>query len=127
MRLLLDTHVFMWWEGDPGRLSKAAYAQIVDPSNEILLSVASLWEMMIKQQAGKLTWQTSLEAKIVAHAAAGLKLLPVQDRHIYALSGLPLHHKDPFDRVLIAAAICDGLTLVSADSQFIQYSVPILW
>jgi PIN domain nuclease of toxin-antitoxin system len=128
MRLLLDTHVFLWWDGDLQRLSPAARAAFDDRGNVLLLSVASVWEMQIKLQLGKLKLLIPL-ARIVEEQqrANGLEVLPVTLRHVLALEALPLVHKDPFDRLLLAQASAEEATLVSADSIFASYPVKLLW
>ena len=127
MKLLLDTHAFIWWDGEPRKLSAAALSAIQDPTNQLLLSTASIWEMMIKEQAGKLSWNIPLEQKVAAHCAVGLEVLPIVERYAYGLLKLPMHHKDPFDRLLIATALSDGLSLITADSRITQYQVPVIW
>lgn len=128
MRVLLDTHTFIWWDSDPTQLSPAALAACTDPANEILLSVASLWEMQIKQQLGKLTLRLPL-AEIVTHQQTtnGIILLPISPVHIFGLDQLPSIHKDPFDRVLIAQALTESAPLVSRDPVISTYPVPVLW
>ncbi len=122
MRLLLDTHVFIWWDSDPVRLPPETRALLSDPENALVLSVASLWEMQIKQQLGKLHLRLPL-ADLVSEQQSvnGLCLLAVEARHVYALSSLPLHHKDPFDRLLISQATVEGATLITADEAFAAY------
>jgi PIN domain nuclease of toxin-antitoxin system len=127
MRLLLDTHVFIWWADDPERLSPAALAALEDEANELLLSVASVWEMQIKIQLGKLKLSLPLKELIKNQQETNnLTVSPVALPHVLALEALPFHHKDPFDRLLIAQSIEEGLTLVTADSQFSAYSVKLL-
>lgn len=128
MKLLLDTHTFIWWDSEPTRLSETALRLCSDSENELLLSVASLWEMQIKQQLGKLTLRLPLAA-IVAHQQAtnSILVLPITEAHIFALDELPTPHKDPFDRLLIAQANSEGATLISADPVFRSYAVPIAW
>lgn len=127
MRLLLDTHVFIWWADDPEKLSPAALAALEDEANELLLSVASVWEMQIKIQLGKLKLSLPLKELIKNQQETNnLTVSPVALPHVLALEALPFHHKDPFDRLLIAQSIEEGLTLVTADSQFSAYSVKLL-
>lgn len=127
MKLLLDTHVFLWWDNDPGQLSAAALAAISDPANEAWLSVARVWEIVIKVQLGKLTTRLALPDVISEQQANGLKILPATLPHILAVAGLPPAHKDPFDRLLAAQAIHEGMELVTADPVFMGYPVRILW
>lgn len=128
MNLLLDTHAFYWWDQEPVKLSRVAHDAISDPVNTVYLSVVSLWEIVIKSELGRLQLQDPLDAVVAAQVAAnGFRVLPVELRHVYSLRGLPLHHKDPFDRILIAQSIADGLTIVTKDAVFAQYPVITLW
>ena len=127
-RLLLDTHTFLWWDSAPGRLSPTVLALCQDPSVILFLSLISLWEIQIKSGLGKLPLALPL-AEIIQNQQSqhGLQLLPVTVEHIYALQSLPLHHKDPFDRLLIAQALTEELPLASVDSVFSSYPVPLIW
>jgi len=127
MKLLLDTHVFIWWADDPERLSPAALAALEDEGNELVLSVASVWEMQIKIQLGKLKLSLPLKELVKNQQDTNnLTVSPVALPHILALDALPFHHKDPFDRLLIAQSIDEELTLVTADPQFSAYSIKLL-
>jgi PIN domain nuclease of toxin-antitoxin system len=128
VKLLLDTHTFIWWDSEPAKLSATALALCSDPTNELLLSVTSLWEMQIKHTLGKLSLRLPLNA-IVAHQqdTNGVVVLPILPTHIFALDGLPTPHKDPFDRLLVAQANSEGATLISADTIFAAYPVRIAW
>jgi PIN domain nuclease of toxin-antitoxin system len=127
MKLLLDTHVFIWWADHPEKLSPAALSALEDEANELLLSVASVWEMQIKIQLGKLKLSLPLKELIKNQQDTNaLTVSPVTLTHVLALDALPFHHKDPFDRLLVAQSIEEGLTLVTADSQFSNYSVSLL-
>ena len=127
MKLLLDTHIFICWADQPERLSQAALSALEDEANELLLSVASVWEMQIKIQLGKLKISLPLKDLITNQQETNdLKVSPVALTHVLALDALPFHHKDPFDRLLIAESIEEDLTLVTADSQFSAYSVKLL-
>ena len=127
-RLLLDTHTFLWWDAAPERLSAAVLALCQNSSVRLFLSIVSLWEIQIKSGLGKLPLSLPL-AEIIQNQQMrhGLQLLPVTPEHIYALSGLPLHHKDPFDRLLIAQALTEGLPLASVDSAFSSYPISLVW
>jgi PIN domain nuclease of toxin-antitoxin system len=127
MKLLLDTHAFIWWDSDPGKLSAAALSAVCDPANEVWLSVASVREMVIKAQLGKLALRLPLADIIGQQQANGVRLLPVTLEHALAVEGLPPIHKDPFDRVLIAQANVEGAELVSADPVVRLYPVRVLW
>lgn len=124
MRLLVDSHVLLWWfEEEVARLSPSVANALADGSNELFVSAASIWELSIKQSIGKLTISVDLDE----HAAAqGFLPLPVTGQHAAAVRTLPLHHKDPFDRLLIAQARIEGLTLVTADRALSAYDVPIM-
>jgi PIN domain nuclease of toxin-antitoxin system len=127
MKLLLDTHIFIWWADQPEKLSNAVLSALEDEANELLLSVASVWEMQIKIQLGKLKLRLPLKALVKNQQETNdLTVSPVTLTHVLAVGDLPFHHKDPFDRLLIAQSIQEDLTLVTADSQFSAYSVKLL-
>ena len=125
-RLLLDTHTFLWWDSAPGRLSATVLALCRDPSVVLYLSLVSLWE--IKIGLGELPLSLPL-AEIIRDQQArhGLQILPITPAHVYALDVLPTHHKDPFDRLLIAQALTEGLSLASVDGIFSSYPVAVIW
>jgi PIN domain nuclease of toxin-antitoxin system len=123
MKLMLDTHAFLWWLDDPKLLSMAAETAIGDPQNRILVSVVVLWEIAIKRVIGKLSAPINLQTDV---AGAGFELLPLDVSHIAATETLPLHHRDPFDRMLVAQAIAEKATLVTRDPNLASYNVPIL-
>ncbi len=128
MRLLLDTHTFLWLDSTPEKLSEAALAACNDPNNALVLSVVSVWEIQIKTQINRLELNVPLQTMVEVHQADnGLQLLPVEFEHVYALQTLPMRHNDPFDRLLIAQASTEQLTLLSADEQFANYEVTLLW
>lgn len=128
MKLLLDTHTFLWLDSAPEKLSHTALAACEDPANQLYLSVVSAWEIQIKQQIGRLQLDVPLDQMIQAQQSVnGLSILPVELHHVYTLGELPLHHNDPFDRLLIAQARAEQAWLVSADSQFAPYPVPVIW
>jgi PIN domain nuclease of toxin-antitoxin system len=128
MRLLLDTHAFIWLDIARNRLSATAQQAIQDPQNEVYLSLASVWEIQIKTQLGKMSLNLSLpDTLTIQQQSNGIQLLPIQLSHILELGSLPQHHHDPFDRLLIAQAQVEGLTLVTNDSKIRLYDVPILW
>lgn len=127
MKLILDTQIFIWWDSAPERLSNSVIQLCEDPTNTLVLSVTSVWEMQIKSQLGKLTLDRSLALIIDEHMQTnGLELLPIELPHVVTLEQLPLHHKDPFDRIIVAQAIYEKLTVLGVDSQFAQYSVDVL-
>lgn len=127
MRCLLDTHTFIWLDGEPARLSHGVRAVCYDPANALLLSVASIWEMQIKLQLGKLTLRIPLPDLIASQRKNGVNILPISIRHILELDTLPLHHRDPFDRVLVAQANVERLVLLSVDPTFASYPVTVIW
>jgi PIN domain nuclease of toxin-antitoxin system len=128
VKLLLDTHTFIWWDADPARLSAVALALCRDPANQLVLSVASLWEIQIKRQLSKLDLRQPL-AGIVAQQQEtnGMTILPIVPAHVLALEDLPLHHRDPFDRLLAAQALVEEATLVSGDPVLRSYPVEVRW
>lgn len=126
MRLLLDTHIFIWWTSQPTRLSPQVLALCSDRANELLLSVASIWEMQIKSQLGKLQLSMSLPDMITGQQANGLIVLPIGVEHVLALQHLPAPQNDPFDRLLVAKAQVEAATLVSVDPIFSRYPVNVI-
>jgi len=128
MKVLLDTHAFIWWDSDPTKLSPQARSACKDRTNVVLLSVASAWEMQIKLQLGKLDLRLPL-AEIIAsqQQTNDIQVLPVALGHVLALQNLPAHHKDPFDRLLIAQANVEEAVLISHDPVFAHYPVKVLW
>ena len=122
MRLLLDTHVLIWWSGRK-RVAPDAAEAIRSPDNEVLVSVASIWEAEIKAATGQLRLTADLEAEPPEH---GFESLQITARHAVAAARLPRHHNDPFDRMLVAQAQLEGLTLVTRDPVFDNYAVAVL-
>ena len=128
MKLLLDTHVFIWWDSEPARLSSQALALCQDRANTVLLSVASVWEMQIKLQLGKLKLSLPLAEVIESQERINnIEVLPIILAHVLALQNLPAHHKDLFDRLLIAQANVEGAVLISGDPILAKYPVKLLW
>ena len=128
MKLLLDTHVFIWWDSEPARLSPRALALCQDRQNTLLLSVVSLWEMQIKLQLGKLKLALPLKEIVEGQRRTNnVEILPVTLEHVLGLENLPPYHKDPFDRLLVAQAIVEEAVLVSADPNIAKYPVQIVW
>jgi PIN domain nuclease of toxin-antitoxin system len=118
-RLLLDTHVLLWWLDD-SHLSPALRKMIADPDNDVAISAASVWEISIKRALNKLSVPDALDVQI---AAEGFTPLAITVRHALAAGALPRHHDDPFDRMLVAQAKLEDLTLVTADGRFSAYDV----
>jgi PIN domain nuclease of toxin-antitoxin system len=128
MRVLLDTHAFLWWVNDAPELSRAARRVIADSKNECLLSVASCWEMAIKVSFGKLQLSGKIERFLPEQMTAnGIRELAIEVRHATRVSRLPFHHRDPFDRLLAAQALEEELTIVSADRIFKRYGIARVW
>ncbi len=128
MDLLLDTCAFIWWDSDLTQLSPAATAALRDPANRLFLSHASLWEMQLKHQKGKLPLRKPLPEIIEEQCRQnGLILLSIEPGAIYGLGLLPPHHTDPFDRLILSQARVAGHTVVTDDGEFRKYGVPILW
>lgn len=123
MKLLLDTHVLLWWLDDPSRVSEAARDRISDSENEVLVSAVSCWEIAIKRGLGKLSAPHDIEYVI---AQCGFAELAVSIAHSMETELLPLHHRDPFDRMLIAQAVCESATLVSYNRMFERYGIPLI-
>jgi PIN domain nuclease of toxin-antitoxin system len=127
MKILLDTHTLIWFtEGSP-LLTLAARNAIEDNKNIKYVSLISLWEMTIKISLGKLTTKLSITALHEYLLSHGVQVLPLQLAHLLTLANLPFHHKDPFDRLLIAQAQTENMILVSADENIKLYTVQILW
>ena len=128
MKLLLDTHTFIWWDSEPQRLSQQVLNICQDPENVLLASVASLWEMQIKLQLGKLELNKPLAELVSGQQEINkIDILDVKLEHVLALAKLPSHHKDPFDRLLIAQADIEEAILVSKDQIFTEYEVKVVW
>ena len=128
MKLLLDTHAFLWFIMGSANLSDKARILIEDPANERLLSVASLWEIAIKASLGKLALSSSFEDLIPEQLRLnGIGLLNIRVDHLSVLTTLPFHHRDPFDRLIIAQAILENFPVVSIDAAFDTYGITRLW
>lgn len=128
MRILLDTHAFLWWVEDGAPLSRRARATIADPRNECLLSLASCWEMAIKSSLGKLRLPAPLERFVPEQLQVNqLRLLPIELDEVARVGTLAFHHRDPFDRLLAAQALEGDLAIVSRDRIFRRYGVRRIW
>lgn len=125
MKLLLDTHVLLWAASEPKRISKAARVLIEDPENELLFSAASLWEITIKRALGRQDFRADPRVLRRALLDNGYVELPITGEHVIQVDQLPIKHKDPFDRVLIAQAIVEGSTLLTNDQKVASYPGPI--
>jgi PIN domain nuclease of toxin-antitoxin system len=124
MRLLLDANSFLWWVTGSPRLSVAARDAISDGANKTCVAIGSLWEIAIKRSLGKLQFPHEFEPVL---RDEGFDLLPITYAHLHALEALPLHHRDPFDRLLIAQALAERIPVATADQQFAVYGVELLW
>ncbi|MEL6460606.1 MAG: type II toxin-antitoxin system VapC family toxin [Cyanobacteria bacterium J06621_15] len=128
MNILLDTHVFIWSTANPERLSQTVTNLLTDTNNTWIVSIASVWEMQIKVQLGKLNLNSTLPELIDNQQQVNnLQILPIDLAHIYALNNLPSHHKDPFDRLLIAQSIVEQIPIASIDEVFDSYPIQRLW
>ncbi len=125
MKLLLDTRLLLWAAGEPRRLSKQARALIDSPGNELLFSAASLWEVVIKRGLGREDFKVDPRLLRRGLLDNGYSELPIMSDHVVAIDGLPPIHKDPFDRILVAQATVEGITLLTIDSLVSQYPGPI--
>ena len=125
MRLLLDTHLLVWAMGEPERLPAGCAAMLEDPNNSLGFSVASLWELVIKQALGRPDF--NLEPSLLRQAllTGGWQELPIETSHALAVRQLPPLHRDPFDRLLLAQAQVEGMLLLTADSQLSRYPGPV--
>jgi PIN domain nuclease of toxin-antitoxin system len=124
VRLLLDTSVFLWWRDKSPRLPSHLKSQIRDPDNDIIVSIASLWEIAIKRGLGKLEFPEDFEEVM---AEEQFDLLTVTYRHLQVLGELPQHHRDPFDRLLMSQSLAESIPIVTNDPAFAAYSVEIVW
>lgn len=125
MKLLLDTHVLLWAAGEPARLPATARRMIDDAENELLFSVASLWEIAIKRGLGRRDFQVDPRLLRRGLLDNGYNELPIMSEHVVEIESLPPIHKDPFDRLLVAQAIVEGITLLTLDPMVARYPGPI--
>ena len=124
---LLDTHAFLWLAADDPRLTDRVRELFADTDQACFLSVASIWEMAIKLSLGKLALGTSLPQLVKGGIDRGVRVLDVASHHAYLVEQLPFHHRDPFDRMLVAQAVHEALHLVSADERLDAYAVKRIW
>jgi PIN domain nuclease of toxin-antitoxin system len=128
MRALLDTHVFLWWISDDARLSERCRAIISNGSNEILFSAVSAWEIVVKAGIGRLAVPDNLENYIPEQVSRNrFEVLPISITHALRVSRLPNHHKDPFDRMLVAQAQVEKVTILTGDAQIARYPIRVAW
>ncbi|MGH8718649.1 MAG: type II toxin-antitoxin system VapC family toxin [Burkholderiales bacterium] len=128
MKMLLDTQAFLWSMSDFSKLTKKARAALVNPENDVYLSLASIWELAIKISTGKLRIAGSLEKLIPEQLALNnITQLDIAFRHVVGVGSLPYHHKDPFDRLLVSQATLEGMPILSADKAFDAYGIKRVW
>ncbi len=127
MKLLLDTHIFLWLNSNPEKLSSDIHDACSNSGNQLYLSIVSPWEIQIKQQLGKLRLHSQLSDMLETQVKQNeLNILPIKLEHIYALNDLPHHHKDPFDRLLISQTEIESMILVTVDKKIGQYDIETL-
>lgn len=124
VRLLIDSHALLWWGEAAPTLGVAARAAIADPANEVLISTAALWELVIKASSGKLTLPADIETMV---ASQGFSVLSITFVHLRRFGMLPRHHRDPFDRMMIAQALAEGIPIATGDRIFPAYGVQVVW
>ena len=127
MRVLLDTHAFLWFMAGDVKLSRKARNLMSDKNTELVLSSASVWEMAIKASLGRLTLPLPVKDYIAAKVRSGMVILPINWRHAAAVQNLSWHHRDPFDRLIIAQAQLEELPLITADKVFSKYDISVIW
>ncbi|MBF0227653.1 MAG: type II toxin-antitoxin system VapC family toxin [Desulfobacterales bacterium] len=127
MKILLDTHAFLWFLSDNDKLSQGTRKVLENSNNDIFISIASFWEISIKLSLSKLILDIPFELLFDEAKDLNIQILHINKEHLMILKELPFHHKDPFDRLLIAQSIQENLTIVTADSYFKSYSVKTLW
>lgn len=127
MRLLIDTQVFIWFVEDDAKLPKNIKQRIEHKDSTIILSIASLWEMTIKISLGKLQLSADIETMIANLYNNGFEVLPIAPNHLITLSTLDFHHRDPFDRLIIAQGLSEDISIVSSDAIFDKYNVKRMW
>lgn len=124
MRLLIDSHSLLWWFEGSSALAVTARNAIADPANDVLISIAALWELAIKQASGKLTLPADLETMVVGE---GFSVLSITFVHLRRFGILPALHRDPFDRMMIAQALAEGIPIATGDRVFAAYGVQVVW
>jgi PIN domain nuclease of toxin-antitoxin system len=127
VKLLLDTHAFLWLMAGDRRLSRPARRAVEDVEAELYLSAASVWEMAIKANLGRLQLPASVADYVQSKISGGFQILPVEWMHAAAVEALPAHHRDPFDRLLAAQSLAEKIPLVTADPAFKAHGVTVVW
>ena len=127
MKLLLDTHAFLWWDNEPAKLSRKVLDACFDSRNQLFLSIASVWELQIKLQLGKLALRLPLSDVLDDHRRKGLLIAGLEVADVLGLAALPIIHRDPFDRLIVSQVRRGGYHLVSRDPLVGSYAVPFFW
>ena len=127
MRLLLDTHAFLWFASGDRRLSQRARGSMEAEDAQLHISAATVWEIAIKAGRGRLTLPTPVDAYVAEKIAEGYRMVAVTWAHAAAVERLPVHHRDPFDRLLVAQGIAERLPIVTRDRVFRKYGVDVIW
>jgi PIN domain nuclease of toxin-antitoxin system len=125
--LLIDTHALLWFQAGDRRLSRAARTAMEDSGAQLVISAASIWEMAIKASLGRLTLPSSVDAYVAEKVSQGFRTLGVSAMHAAAVERLPWHHRDPFDRVLVAQALVERHPVVTRDRMFRRYGATVVW
>jgi PIN domain nuclease of toxin-antitoxin system len=126
MRILIDSHTFYWWAENKSQLSPLAREILADPETKAVLSLATLWELSLKHDRLKMSDDFDRLLDLI-DSELGAVLLPVELTHIRRSATLPWHHRDPFDRILIAQALVENLSILTVDSKIARYQVPVIW
>jgi len=127
MNLILDTHIAIWFVTDSDQLPESVKHQIEIPGNRCFVSIATLWEMGIKHSLGKLKLKTDLKKIFELFTDSGFILMPITPEHILTNASLPFHHRDPFDRLIIAQAKREGFSVITKDREFEKYNINLIW
>ncbi len=127
MKLLLDTHAFIWFVENDNNLPESVRNLIENIENETLISIASLWEIAIKASLNKLELKNNIESIIKNMSLNGFSILEILPEHIITVSKLPLYHRDPFDRIIIAQSLTENIKIVGRDIIFKEYNVDLIW
>ena len=127
MKCLLDTHTVLWFFDNIEKLSETAFRTILDPANEIFISIVSPWELAIKINVGKLTFDGGVAQFFKTVNENGFKFLPLKEDHLKQLETLPFFHRDPFDRMLVASAMAEKMCLITADANIHRYDISCRW
>jgi PIN domain nuclease of toxin-antitoxin system len=128
MKILIDTHILLWFlEGDNQKISNAALNSITDKENEKFISIASLWEIAIKVNIGKLPLRSTFPKFLNLISANGFEVLEIKYNHLIEYLSLPMHHRDPFDRILIAQSVQEGFQVITKDPNLSSYKIKTIW